>query len=112
MPTAFLGPLCDPSRAEDRVSTPISAGPRNPLVRINSLRYGLPVQPQSPNPARTRGVEGLPFLPPLGDLDSFRQHELFYLSKIGQRLDDVVILLAVIMITSALSAWLLFTRFR
>jgi len=54
----------------------------------------------------------LPFLPPMGDLDSFRQHELFYLSKIGQRLDDVVILLAVIMIISALSAWLLLTRFR
>ena len=54
----------------------------------------------------------MPFLPPMGDVDPFRQHELFYLSKIGQRLDDVVILLVVILVMSALSAWLLFTRFR
>jgi len=54
----------------------------------------------------------LQFLPPVGELDSFRQDELFYLSKIGQRLDDVVILLFIIAVTSAASVWLLFTRLR
>ena len=65
-----------------------------------------------PPPGQSNGAGGLPFLPPMGEVDPFRQHELFYLSKIGQRLDDVVILLVVILVMSALSAWLLFTRFR
>src|SRR6266705_4903051 len=101
MPKAFLGPPRARSGGEGESAIPNLGGPRNPLVRINSLRYRLPVQPQSQTTGRTNGSEGLQFLPPVGELDSFRQHELFSLSKIGQRLDDVVILLFIIAVTSA-----------
>ena len=59
-----------------------------------------------PPPEGGTAAAGLPGQP--AGHDPFRQHELYYLVKISDRMDTIVVLLTFIMLATLLTALLLF----
>jgi len=66
------------------------------------------VNPQTPPPEGGTAVAGLPGQ--LAGLDSFRQHELYYLAKISDRMETIVGFLALITVATFFTALFLFLR--
>ena len=73
-----------------------------------SLSEEFLVNPQTPPPEGGTAAAGLPGQP--AGHDPFRQHELYYLVKISDRMDTIVVLLTLIMLATLLTALLLFLR--
>ncbi len=71
-----------------------------------SLSEEFLVNPQTPPPEGGTVAAGLPGQP--AGHDPFRQHELYYLVKISDRMDTIVVLLTFIMLATLLTALLLF----
>jgi len=71
-----------------------------------SLSEEFLVNPQTPPPEGGTAAAGLPGQP--AGHDPFRQHELYYLVKISDRMDTIVVLLTFIMLATLLTALLLF----
>ncbi len=65
-----------------------------------------PVNPQPPAPGGGMAPAGMPLHQSAGT-DLFQQNELFYLAKISDRLETIVLLLVFIMVATITSAVLL-----